>query len=593
MKFSHKMILLFSIMMIAAVTIMSGYSTRMSLQGSSAFTSARFLNMGTTMSRALENHISMMDLAMEELLDNTTFMSALNQMVRDDSDDQKMANAARNILLQQLYRSPMVEEFYRISFYDLDGDIVTSRFQKDDYLDSGTDRARAVISALPWLAQADAIPTQRHILPPHNDFLSAQRTTQVFGIVRAVIFHGRQIGYLEVSSELRELTEIMEMVDDVSLQTLAVFDDGAVFYSSQDDDFIYPLDMEENVTVDYQNIRAGLHCNVMRIHNDWLGLNIFLAQDYDAIAQREGSVRWGNIRMAIYITIPTLLVIVLVSLELTRSTRRLTKKMRQIPVEHGLDNRSLQTLRETVTSAQDAELHELEQVLNTTMLRLHDSTMNELTLREGTLQAQLSALQTQINPHFIYNTLNIISAKSMESGNLDVIEICDQFATLLRYSTDTRSRTATLAEEIENVRNYLLLAKARYEENLEFRIDIPENLAPITVPKLTLQPIVENALSHGYDGQNQKRSLSITGKVEQGKLILEIRDNGTGFSPDVLERLQNQLRDIEAGKLTVEQTGGHIGLANTCLRLYYYSHGAMHVSIRNEGGAVVRLTLPC
>ena len=82
-------------------------------------------------------------------------------------------------------------------------------------------------------------------------------------------------------------------------------------------------------------------------------------------------------------------------------------------------------------------------------------------MREGTLQAQLSALQTQINPHFVYNTLNIISAKSMESGNYEVIEICDQFAQMLRYATDTRSRTATMAEELENVRYYLMLSKAR------------------------------------------------------------------------------------------------------------------------------------
>lgn len=109
-------------------------------------------------------------------------------------------------------------------------------------------------------------------------------------------------------------------------------------------------------------------------------------------------------------------------------------------------------------------------------------------MREGTLQAQLSACQTQINPHFVYNTLNIISAKSMESGNYEVIEICDQFAQMLRYATDTRSRTATMAEELENVRYYLMLSKARYEDNLEFTIDVPDNLNALVVPKLTLQP---------------------------------------------------------------------------------------------------------
>ena len=181
----------------------------------------------------------------------------------------------------------------------------------------------------------------------------------------------------------------------------------------------------------------------------------------------------------------------------------------------------------------------------------------------------------------------------MESGNLEIIEICDQFAQMLRYSTDTRSRTATMADEIENVRNYLLLAKARYEENLEFEIDIPEHLTEITLPKLALQPLVENALTHGYDGQNMKRRLTITGRIEGGQLTLEIHDNGTGFSDENLEKLRRQIRDVEEGKTTVEAVGAHIGLVNTCLRLHYYSHGATHIRIHNDHGAVVTLTIPC
>ena len=180
----------------------------------------------------------------------------------------------------------------------------------------------------------------------------------------------------------------------------------------------------------------------------------------------------------------------------------------------------------------------------------------------------------------------------MESGNFDVIEICDQFAQMLRYSTDTRSRTATMAEEIENVRNYLMLAKARYEDNLEFAIDVPESLKGITVPKLTLQPLVENALNHGFDGTNMLRKLSITGQDKDGTLILEIRDNGTGFSEEMLQSLRGRIREIEDGKVSIEASGGHIGLINTCLRLYYYSQGKMHVSIRNDQGAVITMTMP-
>lgn len=593
MRISQKMILIFSIMMIAAVAVFSNYSIRTNLEGSAEFTRSRFRNMETTMSQSVEQQIAMMDLTLEELLDNSSFMSALNQLVRDDSADSKMATAARNMLQQQLYRSPMVASFYRVTFYDRNGNIVTSRFGKDDDLQSGTEEARKVISALPWLDRVDAAPNRRHLLPPHSDFLSSRRDIRVYGAVRAVVFHDRQLGYLEISSEMRELSAIMDRVDDTSILTQAVFDDGTVLYNTVADETLYPLDLQENELVEYEDREAGIHHSVMRVRNAWLGLNIFLSQDYSVMAARNRSVRWGSFRAALYITVPTLLIIIFVSLGLTRSIRKLTRKVRHVPVDPVLDSETVAALNQTVTSANDAELRELEQVFNNTMLRLHESTENELALREGTLQAQLSALQTQINPHFIYNTLNIISAKSMESGNLDVIEICDQFAQLLRYSTDTRSKTATMAEEIENVHNYLLLSKARYEDNLEFSINIPENLSSIIVPKLTLQPLVENAMTHGFDGRNVKRCLQINGQVEAGQLILEIRDNGNGFSPETLEKLQEQLRQIEAGQLTVEEVGGHIGLANTCLRLYYYSHGSMHVSIRNDNGAVVRLTMPC
>ena len=180
----------------------------------------------------------------------------------------------------------------------------------------------------------------------------------------------------------------------------------------------------------------------------------------------------------------------------------------------------------------------------------------------------------------------------MESGNLEVIEICDQFASMLRYSTDTRSRVATLQEEIENIFDYLMLAKARYEENLEFVIDVPEALHHIIVPKLTLQPLVENAITHGFDGKNILRKLSIIGTVTSANLILTIRDNGTGFSDEMLESLRRRIREIDSGNVSIEKSGGHIGLINTCLRLHYYSKGRMHITIHNDNGAVITLTMP-
>lgn len=585
MKLSWKMMLLFSAMMLVAVTILSSYSTQLNIDSFSDFSHLQFTGISNAMAESLDQQISLMDLALEELLDNASFMAALNQFVRDDSEDRKMATAARNTVLQQLYRSPLVENFYRVSFYTATGDFVTSRFEKDDYLISGTDLAREVISALPWLDEVNAAPTQRHILTPHLDFLSVKRDMQVYGVIRAVTYHGKPLGYLEVSNEYSELESIMSIANLESVTVQVVFDDGSLLYTSTGTPLIYPASLPQGVMVDWSDSASGVSQSVMRTRVGWLDLNLYVAQDNAVIEANLADIRRTIVRTSIWIIVPTLLLIALLSIRLTRSIRKLTKKVKHSPV-----NSAMQLEATTVTSARDPEIHELELTFNNLMLKQRESTLNEIAMREGTLQARLSALQTQINPHFVYNTLNIISAKSMESGNLEIIEICDQFAQMLRYSTDTRSRTATMAEEIENVRYYLMLSKARYEENLEYAIDVPDNLSCLTVPKLTLQPLVENALTHGFNGKNILRRLWITGLIRDGQFILEIRDNGNGFTDEKLKQLRQQISDIESNRLSIESGEGHIGLINTYLRLRYYSKGTVHMAIRNENGAVVTLT---
>ncbi len=592
MKLRIKMTLLFSAMMLVALGMLSSYAANTSIDGSKAFTEARFRNMSTSITRDLEQDFSMMELTLRELTDSTSFMAALNQLIRDDSDDQKMALAAGKAALNKLLQSPLVENYFRVSFYTMDGIFLTSRADRAPQFASGTVQARAVLSSLPWLEQVNQA-TGITLLEPHSDLFIGSENISVYGIVRKISYKGIPLGYLEVSQRTDALSRLNDFIDNSDVCAQILFPDGRTLYASDENLFDWPADIPGDVFTTI-TLADGTSRMVYCREIDDLGIRLIVSQD-SSVQQFMNQAIWRSIlRRALLIMMPTILLIALLSLNLTRSIRNLTKKMRQVPANSMLtrDNTALQALSVDVTSARDQETHELEQVFNKLMTRLRDSANNELSLREGTLQAQLRALQTQINPHFVYNTLNIISAKSMESGNYDVIEICDQFAQMLRYSTDTHSKTATIAEEIENVRNYLLLAKARYEENLEYSINVPENLSTVTVPKLTLQPIVENALNHGFDGSNVQRTLSIAGEIKNQQLLLEIRDNGTGFSPDTLEQLQKRICGIEAGQVSIDETAGHIGLTNTCLRLYYYSHGAMHIFLRNDHGAVVSLSMP-
>nr|MBR4280961.1 histidine kinase [Clostridia bacterium] len=594
LKISQKLIVIFSVMMLAVISTFYVIASNMLLKNSTASDNSRFSNMGAIIVTAVEQQISMMDITAEELLGNLSFMSALNQYVSNDSADGKVANAARNALLQQLYNSPMVDSFHRVSFYNTDGDFFSSRYQKDDYLESGTPQAQEVISDLPWLADESAA-TRRQILPLHNDFLSVRRDISVYGIVQPVLYHGKLLGYLEISNEKSALSEIIADAADSDVLIQAVFDDGTIFFTNSDDVYSYPADMDMETMVDYIDEETGVHHHVMYLRSNWLGLNFYLAQDYSIISAQHNKILLETAKVALFIMLPTFAIIIIVSRALSHSALLLKEKVRSFPLDHVVEMppETLATLHTTVSAPFNVEIYELERSFNRMMLRLQESIHNEMTLHESTLQARLKALQMQINPHFIYNTLNIISAHSVESENWEICEICDQFAQLLRYSTDSHSETATLAAEIDNARNYLQLAKARYEEDLEYTIDVPGNLHELTIPKLTLQPIIENAMNHGFTGTDTRRCLSITGTVQENNLILEIRDNGSGFAPEVLERLQADIRDIERGNGKLLEAGNHIGLINTCLRLHYYSRGTMRISLRNDSGAVVRLSMPC
>ena len=182
--------------------------------------------------------------------------------------------------------------------------------------------------------------------------------------------------------------------------------------------------------------------------------------------------------------------------------------------------------------------------------------------------------------------------EGMEARNgAQVINAFVPLAEMFGYATDLRSKTATLQEEIAHVRNYLALAKARLEDRLEYTIDIPDAFSHLTLPKLSLQPIAENAISHGYQGSSGTIHITISGTVdEDGCLHLLICDDGCGFGEEILSHLREEFSHIEAGELTEpENTSAHIGLVNTYRRLFYFSRGAIRMRVRNDGGAVVEL----
>lgn len=184
-------------------------------------------------------------------------------------------------------------------------------------------------------------------------------------------------------------------------------------------------------------------------------------------------------------------------------------------------------------------------------------------------RTELALLQAQINPHFLYNTLDTI-VWLIESGEIGgAVKMVASLSNYFRFSLSRGKNVITLEEEEQHIRSYLEIQQMRYSDLMDYEIDIPDQLKNYILPKLTLQPLVENALYHGIKNRRRKGLIRLTGRAEKGCLILEVADDGRGMAEERLEEIRASLTDGKSegfGLRTVHQRirilfGGQYGLS--------------------------------
>jgi two-component system sensor histidine kinase YesM len=156
-------------------------------------------------------------------------------------------------------------------------------------------------------------------------------------------------------------------------------------------------------------------------------------------------------------------------------------------------------------------------------------------------EAEFRILQAQIKPHFLYNTLDTIHWMAQEKGAADIVGIVDALTRLFRISLSKGRDVIRLEEELDHVTSYLVIQKIRYLDKFDYSLDIDPELLSSPVVKLTLQPLVENAIYHGIKEKAGKGSLAISARREGEALVLTVSDNGAGMTPDALAALERNL----------------------------------------------------
>lgn len=200
--------------------------------------------------------------------------------------------------------------------------------------------------------------------------------------------------------------------------------------------------------------------------------------------------------------------------------------------------------------------------------------------------AELVAMQAQLNPHFLYNTLETLNWNCYQlTGHPNqATDIIEKLSDILHYSLGKNGIFVSLKDEIEYIDSYLSLLKIRYKEKLQYRFEIDNDAYEYMLPRMILQPLVENAVQHGIKPKKGSGLVTISAEVEQGNLILKVEDNGVGI-PD------NNLKNIQLILNKQEIRTDHIGLGNVNLRLRTIYGTGIIVESEEKKGTIITVSI--
>lgn len=207
---------------------------------------------------------------------------------------------------------------------------------------------------------------------------------------------------------------------------------------------------------------------------------------------------------------------------------------------------------------------------------------NKEEVKHGVL-LEIKQLESQFNPHFLFNTLEMLKY-TIKTDTSMANKIILNISSLLRFSIENKSSEVTLERELQYAENYLDIQRFRFGENFDYHIDVDKETRNFLVPKLVLQPIIENSIKHGYT-QINKLMIFIKTKKQKDKLVITIYDNGNGIEKEKLHELRKRLKDRELN------IGNHIGIYNVHRRiqLIYGDNYGIKVQSSERWGTIVKL----
>jgi len=533
----------------------------------------------------LETYFGQMDLLLLSPYLTTNFMVNLGQKSLD-----YYGNAQNEAVLKALlFSNPEIEYLY---FFNNRGSVLYSQskqtsayspFPEGKYLD--------------WIIDALKSPDGLAIQKP-GSFVNLKGIGTV--TTEPVFLMSRRIFDIETNEPLAVLalaisvTTIQGILDKIRTgkETLGVFIGGKEFYLNSGE-----LGLKETLTAEIRAMKTEPGQVVQKIQGvenaSFLftsiqlphGIRIVKAVPFSLIQASAANALGINLISLILSTSLLLLVIALTVYPMLRPLRRLALAMAKV----GTGDFQLDPL-DTGDSRRTDEIAILNRGFRTMVTDLNHHIDQEFKARIEIQEAQLRALQAQINPHFLYNTIQSIGALALRKDAIEIYDVTLALASILRYALRPVNEHSTLREEVDYVSKYLEIQKLRFEDRLCVHWKVEDAELDTPVPRLLIQPLVENAILHNLERSRQALVLiiEIHGTLDFAEVF--IQDNGVGMPEASVQSLRNEIVE-NAGTLRESR---QIGIRNVSerLRIFTSGQGSLTMDSPEGGGMVFRIRLP-
>lgn len=578
MKFQIKMIIVYALLGIAAAFMAGSIYYFASVQK----INERELQAIEISAKQIEQQydemlISMKDLCYYMLSDKDTLaaITSISNMRRSPNTKNYFLEAEK-VISAQANNDYIRERFYRVVFCNDNCEPI-----------SNTDEMRSNVDyrEMPWYEIAEKKEDPFTVMGIHKDTWGEnEEDVRVLSVVLKI--QGKNMGYIEVQQNLEEVQKRLRTAD-TDLHICVMDDGGEVLYRNKeiDEDFCKNLLKKKSIPAQKIEADSGKDYLTATVYNKETGSTVLVYKD--------NLLMKNDMMYVFYMSVFLVGIMLFVSLVYVMvSTRHLTLPLRKL--QEVMNTTSLENLTEEVEldfSESNNEFQRMAQAYNGMKSRLSKAIYREKQLSDLQLQTQFDMLQAQVNPHFIYNVLNVISGRGSMNDDEVICDMCDDLAGMLRYSTDTKQKQATLRQEITYLELYFSLLKYRYRHKLEYEIDVDEQIENQKVPKLVLQQLVENSINHGFKNSSKIMKICVKGYQENGYWYMKVSDNGEGFSTETIQRLKKSIEqmkmDLINNRKAVEMQIGGMGLLNTYARLFLLNgeNVVFQIYNREEGGA--------